>query len=79
MRKIERCVNHSVRATIAATRSSSPAPDVSATAAVIAAAPDSHPVTWFGWHVPALVEVGMVLLLGFAMMGVASRRFSRTD
>jgi ABC-2 type transport system permease protein len=36
-------------------------------------------VTWFGWHVPALVEVGMVLLLGFAMIGVASRRFSRTD
>jgi ABC-2 type transport system permease protein len=36
-------------------------------------------VTWFGWQVPALVEVGMVLLLGLAMMGVAIRRFSRTD
>jgi ABC-2 type transport system permease protein len=36
-------------------------------------------VTWFGWQVPVLVEVGMVLLLGLAMIGVAIRRFSRTD
>jgi ABC-2 type transport system permease protein len=36
-------------------------------------------VTWFGWQVPALVEVGMVLVLGLAMIGVAARRFSRTD
>jgi ABC-2 type transport system permease protein len=36
-------------------------------------------VTWFGWQVPWLVEVGMVLLLGLAMIGVAIRRFSRTD
>ena len=36
-------------------------------------------VTWFGWQVPPLVEVGMVLLLGIAMMGVAIWRFSRTD
>jgi ABC-2 type transport system permease protein len=36
-------------------------------------------VTWFGWQVPALVEVGMVLLLGLAMLGAAIRRFSRTE
>jgi ABC-2 type transport system permease protein len=36
-------------------------------------------VTWFGWQVPWLVEVGMVLLLGLGMMGVAIWRFSRTD
>jgi ABC-2 type transport system permease protein len=36
-------------------------------------------VTWFGWQVPAPVEVGMVLVLGLAMLGVAVRRFSRTD
>ncbi len=36
-------------------------------------------VTWFGWQVPTLVEVGMVLLLGLAMIGVAIWRFSRTE
>jgi ABC-2 type transport system permease protein len=36
-------------------------------------------VTWFGWQVPSLVEVAMVLLLGLAMIGVAIWRFSRTD
>ena len=36
-------------------------------------------VTWFGRQVPSLVEVGMVLLLGLGMLGVAIRRFSRTD
>jgi ABC-2 type transport system permease protein len=36
-------------------------------------------VTWFGWQVPALVEVGMVLLLGLGMMGAAIWRFSRTE
>jgi ABC-2 type transport system permease protein len=36
-------------------------------------------VTWLGWQVPSLVEVGVVLVLGLAMMGVAIRRFSRTD
>jgi ABC-2 type transport system permease protein len=34
-------------------------------------------VTWFGWHVPWLVEVGMVLLLGLGMLGAAVWRFSR--
>ena len=36
-------------------------------------------VTWFGWRVPSLVEIGMVLLLGLAMMGVAIWKFSRTE
>jgi len=34
-------------------------------------------VTWFGWHLPPLFEVAMVLLLGLAMLGLAIRRFSR--
>lgn len=36
-------------------------------------------VTWFGWQVPPLVEVGMVLLLGLGMMSAAVWRFSRTE
>ena len=36
-------------------------------------------VTWFGWQVPALVEVAMVLALGLAMLALAIRRFSRTE
>jgi len=35
-------------------------------------------VTWFGWRVPSLVEVAIVLALGLAMMGVAIVQFSRT-
>jgi ABC-2 type transport system permease protein len=36
-------------------------------------------VTWFGWRVPTLVELGIVLALGLAMMGVAIWQFSRTE
>ena len=36
-------------------------------------------VTWWGWHLPPLFEVGMVLLLGLAMLGVAIQRFSRSE
>jgi ABC-2 type transport system permease protein len=36
-------------------------------------------VTWFGWHLPPLFEVGIVLLLGLAMLGLAIRRFARTE
>jgi ABC-2 type transport system permease protein len=36
-------------------------------------------VTWFGWQVPPLVEVTLVLLLGVVMLGVAIWRFSRTE
>jgi len=36
-------------------------------------------VTWWGWHVPALLEVGIVALMGLAMLGVAIWEFSVTD
>jgi ABC-2 type transport system permease protein len=36
-------------------------------------------VTWFGWQVPPLVAVGIVALLGLAMIGAAVRQFSRTE
>ena len=36
-------------------------------------------VTWFGWHVPALLEVGVVLALGLAMLGIAIWEFSTTE
>jgi ABC-2 type transport system permease protein len=36
-------------------------------------------VTWWGWQLPPLFEAGMVLLLGLAMLGVATWKFSRTE
>jgi ABC-2 type transport system permease protein len=36
-------------------------------------------VTWFGWQVPILLEVGIVLALGLGMMAVAIWQFSRTE
>jgi ABC-2 type transport system permease protein len=36
-------------------------------------------VTWFGWHVPSLVEAAIVLALGLAMLAIAIWRFSRTE
>ena len=36
-------------------------------------------VTWWGWPVPALLEVGIVLALGVAMLGIAISRFARTE
>ena len=36
-------------------------------------------VTWWGWRVPTLVEVGIVLALGLAMLGIAVFRFTRTE
>lgn len=36
-------------------------------------------VTWFGWRVPTLVEVGIVLALGVALLAVAIVRFTRTE
>jgi ABC-2 type transport system permease protein len=36
-------------------------------------------VTWFGWPVPPLLEVALVLVLGIAMIAVAIRRFARTE
>jgi ABC-2 type transport system permease protein len=36
-------------------------------------------VTWWGWQVPPLLEVGIVLALGLAMLAVAIFRFTRTE
>jgi ABC-2 type transport system permease protein len=36
-------------------------------------------VSWWGWHLPPWFEVGMVLLLGLTMLGLAIRQFSRTE
>jgi ABC-2 type transport system permease protein len=36
-------------------------------------------VTWFGWRVPTVLELGVVLALGVAMIGVAIWQFSRTE
>ena len=36
-------------------------------------------VTWFGWRVPSLLEVGIVLALGLAMLAVAVFTFTRTE
>jgi ABC-2 type transport system permease protein len=33
-------------------------------------------VTWWGWHVPTLVEAGVVVLIGFLCLGVAVVEFS---
>jgi ABC-2 type transport system permease protein len=36
-------------------------------------------VTWGGWHVPPVLEAGMVLILGLIMLGIAIAEFSRTE
>ncbi len=36
-------------------------------------------VTWWGWHVPALLEAGVVLALGLAMLGIAIWEFNATE
>ena len=36
-------------------------------------------ITWWGWHVPALLEAGMILLLGALFLGIAIWEFSRTE
>ncbi|HEX4109598.1 MAG TPA: ABC transporter permease [Solirubrobacteraceae bacterium] len=36
-------------------------------------------VTWWGWHVPALVEAAVVGGLGLLMLALAIMQFSRTD
>jgi ABC-2 type transport system permease protein len=36
-------------------------------------------VTWWGWHVPGLLEAGIVLAMGLLMMGVAIWEFSATE
>jgi len=36
-------------------------------------------VTWWGWHVPSLLEAAVVALLGLVMLGIAILEFSSTD
>jgi ABC-2 type transport system permease protein len=36
-------------------------------------------VTWWGWHLPSLVEAGVVALLGLAMLAIAIAEFSRAE
>jgi ABC-2 type transport system permease protein len=36
-------------------------------------------VTWWGWHVPSLVEAGVILLLGLLMLGIAIWEFSTSE
>jgi ABC-2 type transport system permease protein len=36
-------------------------------------------VTWWGWHVPALLEAAVVLALGLVMLGIAIWEFSATE
>jgi ABC-2 type transport system permease protein len=36
-------------------------------------------VTWWGWHVPSLLEAGVILLLGLLMLGIAIWEFSTTE
>ena len=36
-------------------------------------------ITWWRWRVPVLLEVGVILALGLAMLGIAIWEFSRTE
>lgn len=36
-------------------------------------------VTWWGWHVPSLLEAAVIALLGLVMLGIAIAEFSRVE
>jgi ABC-2 type transport system permease protein len=36
-------------------------------------------VTWWGWHVPGLVEAAVVAALGLVMLAIAIVEFSRAE
>jgi ABC-2 type transport system permease protein len=36
-------------------------------------------VTWWGWHVPGLLEAGVIAALGIVMLGIAIWEFSSTE
>jgi ABC-2 type transport system permease protein len=36
-------------------------------------------VTWFGWRVPTLVELGLVAVMGLVMLALAIAQFSRAE
>ncbi|MHB8690967.1 MAG: ABC transporter permease [Solirubrobacteraceae bacterium] len=36
-------------------------------------------ITWWGWHVPSLLEAGVILALGLVMLGIAIWEFSTVE
>jgi ABC-2 type transport system permease protein len=36
-------------------------------------------VTWWGWHVPSLLEAGVIVILGLVMLAIAIWEFSSTE
>ncbi len=36
-------------------------------------------VSWWGWHLPPALEIGIVMVLGLTLLSVAIARFSRTE
>jgi ABC-2 type transport system permease protein len=36
-------------------------------------------VTWFGWHVPGLLEAGVVAMIGLVMLMIAIFEFSKIE
>ena len=36
-------------------------------------------VTWWGWHVPAVFEAGVIVALGLVMLAIAIWEFSTTE
>ena len=36
-------------------------------------------VTWFGWHVPSVVEAAVVALIGLVMLAIAIVQFNRAE
>ena len=36
-------------------------------------------VTWWGWHLPGLLEAAVILVLGLVMMGIAIAEFTATE
>lgn len=37
------------------------------------------PITWWGWEVPTLLQIGLVALMGVVMLGVAVRQFQKVE
>jgi ABC-2 type transport system permease protein len=36
-------------------------------------------VTWWGWHLPAVFEAGVIVALGLVMLAIAIWEFSATE
>ena len=37
------------------------------------------PITWFGWEVPMALQLGLVVVIGLALLGVAMKQFERVE